>query len=111
MPPSGGFFMPQPPCAKKKILISVSLYLTVFFYCILTLNQVSKRFGMDLQQGRGLYPSKEERRFYIRKLRAQADAGDPLSIKILLELDDRRRASSELNVLLSRDSTANKKAK
>lgn len=55
---------------------------------------------MDLKQGRGLFPSKEERRFYIRKLRAQADAGDPLSIKVLLELDDRRRALSELNTLL-----------
>ncbi|EIN4364616.1 hypothetical protein LPJ47_004571 [Vibrio parahaemolyticus] len=58
---------------------------------------------MNSRQGRGLFPSKEERRFYIRKLRAQADAGDPLSIKILLELDDRRRALSELDVLLSKE--------
>ncbi|EGR0771615.1 MULTISPECIES: hypothetical protein [Vibrio] len=58
---------------------------------------------MNSRQGRGLFPSKEERRFYIRKLRAQADAGDPVSIKILLELDDRRRALSELDVLLSKE--------
>lgn len=59
---------------------------------------------MNSRQGRGLFPSKEERRFYIRKLRAQADAGDPLSIKILLELDDRRRVQSEFEKnLLAKD--------
>lgn len=58
---------------------------------------------MNSRQGRGLFPSKEERRFYIRKLRAQADSGDPLSIKVLLELDDRRRALSELEILSSKE--------